>query len=372
VPAVAPNQKPLPLYINGRFYAQRLSGVQRYGAEIVRALDELVTRDSDSPPTTLLIPAGVEPPALRNIVVRAVGPGRGHLWTQTALAWAARDGILLSLAASGPLLHRRHLVVIHDAAIFRHPEFYSRSYVAFHRVTNEALARVAKIATVSSFPQQELAAALRLPQQDILVAPNGAEHLRIAPDRHVLERLDLIGRKFFLALGSLTPNKNLAAAVRALARLNRPDVLLIAVGDLDRGVFAATMPEGADQVMLAGRRSDAEIAGLMQSAQALVFPSIYEGFGIPPLEAMVHGCPVLASTAPAVKEVCGDAALYFDPHDDRHLSQLMAEVLDQDAAWHEALRARGQDRITHYSWSASAQVLLSGCRALAAQQGTTI
>lgn len=106
-----------------------------------------------------------------------------------------------------------------------------------------------------------------------------------------------------------------------------------------------------------GRLTDGEIVALYQHALALVFPSLYEGFGIPPLEAMVHGCPVLAADIPAVREVCGDAALYFNSHDTADCTRCLQSFLD-DPAMGKSLRQKGAARYEEFSWRKSAEQVL--------------
>lgn len=341
-----------PLFINGRFLTQPMSGVQRYAREIVRALDH---RPGAAGRYVLLTPVGADDLKLTNIPVQSVPGGRGHLWEQTALVWAARHGRLLSLGGSGPVLHPRQVVVIHDAAVFRHPDRFRRGYAVFHRILGRLLARQARLATVSEFSRQELAAVLNLSPSDIAVAPNSADHLYDAtPDPAVIDKLDLTGRPYFVALGNLTPNKNLSVAIRALARLANPAVRLVLIGARPSAIFDLPVIQTDPRLISAGRRSDAEIAALLNGARGLIFPSLYEGFGIPPLEAFVHGCPVVASDIPATREVCADAALYFYPHDDATLADHMARLLTETDP---ARRDAGLRRAALYSWSRSAEVL---------------
>lgn len=330
--------------------AQPTSGVQRYAREIVRALD----RRPNASDYVLLTPDNAAPFPLNTILIRHIR-GTGHIWEQTALSQAARHGALLSLGGSGPILHRRQTVVIHDAAIFRHPEHFRPAYVAAHRLLDRALARRATLATVSQFSRTELGAVLKKPVSAITVAPNGADHFaRIAPDLDAASRLGLDGHPFFVALGNLTPNKNIPVMIRAMDRLADPDLRLVLIGGQDRAVFSHAHNDDP-RIIHAGRLDDAAVAGLLRKARALIFPSLYEGFGIPPLEAFAQGCPVLASNIPAVHEVCGPAALYFAPHDDAALAALMMASLDlpADPQW----RAIARQRIAAYSWDASAAVL---------------
>ncbi|WP_395943281.1 glycosyltransferase family 4 protein [Brevundimonas sp.] len=343
-----------PVFINGRFLAQPLSGVQRYAREIVRALD----RRPGAGRYVLLVPEGADASGLnlRAIAVRVAPGGRGHVWEQTGLAWAARRGRLLSLGGSGPVLHPRQTVVIHDAAVFRHPEHFRRGYAVFHRALGRMLGARAALATVSAFSRDELAAVLRRPAATIAVASNGADHLsRVRPSCRIVDDLDLTRRPYFVALGNLTPNKNIGVMIRALRRLPDPEVRLVLIGAPAPAVFDRTDTGSDPRLILAGRRSDAEVAALLRDARALIFASLYEGFGIPPLEAMAQDCPVIASDIPAVREVCADAALYFPAADDAALAEQMGALLDFAPA--PTRIDQGRSRVALYRWDRSAQAL---------------
>lgn len=341
-----------PVFINGRFLTQPLSGVQRYAGEIVRALDQ---RPDAADRYRLLLPKGARPPALERIPVSQIGGAGSHLWEQTALAWAARRGVLLSLCGSGPLMHPRQVVVIHDAAVFRRPGHFRTGYALFHRAMGRALARRARLATVSEFSRRELAVVLDTSAAKITVAPNGADHLaRVAPDDAVIDRLGLRGLRYFVALGNRAPNKNIGLIVRALARLPEADIRLVLIGGQSPVVFGHAGVTHDSRVMLAGRCTDAETQAVLQGACALVFPSLYEGFGIPPLEAFASDCPVIASDIPAVREVCADAALYIDPTDDAGLAAQMDAMLRGAAP---DLRHAGHARAGAYRWERSAGIL---------------
>ena len=219
-----------------------------------------------------------------------------------------------------------------------------------------------KLATVSQFSARELAEVLKLPRDQILVAPNGADHLKNARDHGIVDRLQLGGAAYFMTLGNFNANKNVAVAIRALNRLENPAVKLVAVGNTRADIFGGDgLPARTTNVVLPGRLNDAEVAGLMSGATALIFPSIYEGFGIPPLEAMSNSCPVLASTAEAVMEVCGDAADYFNPHDDGKLAHLMSQLLAEEPAARKDRIRRGHSRVERYRWRDSARILFDAC-----------
>lgn len=346
------------VFINGRYLSQPLSGVQRYAEEIVRALDRRVGAGGAAAPYTVLCPADAKDAGLRHIRQEVVGRSRGHVWDQLDFALAARRGVALCLASVGPILLSRQLVVIHDAAVQRHPEHFSRAYAAVHRTIDAILARRARLATVSDFSRKELSEVLRVASDRIIVARNGAEHFKVAPDRTIVQRLGLGEHPFFLALGNITRNKNLAVVIRAQARLQPSPVRLVAVGRLDANIFGrGFLPAIGEGLVLPGRLNDAEVAGLMRAARALIFPSFYEGFGIPPLEAMANDCPVLASTAEAVRETCGDAAEYFDPDDDATLATLMMRAVSDGDHWRERRIAAGRERRGMFSWADAAATL---------------
>jgi glycosyltransferase involved in cell wall biosynthesis len=224
------------------------------------------------------------------------------------------------------------------------------------------LARRARIATVSEFSRAELADVLYLDAGNIPVFSNGSEHLaRVAPNTEALDQLGLRGRRYFVTLGNLTPNKNLGVALKALEQV--PDARLVVVGSVNERVFANNAAgQFRDRLVLAGRLDDANVRGLLGNAAALLFPSLYEGFGIPPLEAMVNDCPVIASDIPPVREVCGDAALYFDPHDAEQLTAGMRTVLSEPAAARLERIRRGAERAAAFTWDRSARRLTEYCR----------
>jgi glycosyltransferase involved in cell wall biosynthesis len=359
-----PNVEPLrDVYINGRFFTQKIGGVQRFARELVRALDVRLSSNNDDVRLRkwiLVVPGPLALPLeLRYITVKVARGLSGHLWDQLILPWVARDGILISLTNSGPVLHPRSAVIIHDAAVFRTPKNFSTTYALVHRLLGLALARTCRMGTVSEFSRRELATALRIDGSRMFVVPNSCEHLRdIIPSDTVLERLGVKAGKFFLLVGQPSPNKNFPMAMAAFSKLRIEAVQLVIVGAADSAVFRQGIDAAPAGVVVAGHVSDEELVALFRNAIALVFPSIYEGFGIPPLEAMVHGCPVLASRIPPVEEVCGDAARYFDPNSSDSIAQAMKSST-LDLGIRDEMVQRGFAQAARYSWDQSARYLLS-------------
>ncbi len=350
------------IYLNGKFTAQRTTGVQRVAAQLVQALDAQVGGG-----WVLLCPAGVRLPGLRRIEARHVGPAglAPTLWEQGVLPWAARDGVLLNLAGAAPALARRQVCLLHDAAVFDHPEAYTRRFATWYRWLFRRLARRAlALLTVSNFSRTRLALHLQLDASRIALVPNGVDHLRaVAVDDSVLDRHGLRGQRFLLTVGSDNPTKNHAALLAAFARLSeQPGLRLVIAGGRHGAVFAEQARADPPGVRRVGELGDAQLKALYAHALALVFPSRYEGFGLPPLEAMVCGCPVAVARAASLPEVCGDAALYFDPLDVADIEAAL-QRLCSDAGLRASLRAAGARRVQSYPWSASATALLSALHA---------
>ena len=354
------------IFLNGKFTRQRMTGVQRVAREITAALDRRLAGGQSTPRCTLLLPPGAQAPALDCLRSRVVaGPHNLQLWEQVTLPLAARGGILLNLSGAAPaFLAGRQACVLHDAAVFDHPEAYSPAFVRWYRwLFRHHARRRTTLITVSAFSRERLAAALGVPPSRFAVIPLGADHLdRCAPDPAVLTGHGLLERPFLLAVGSANPTKNLAALIRVWRHLRRSDARLVIAGGANARVFAVGGLPEASGVIALGPIDDATLKALYGAAAGLVFPSLYEGFGLPPLEAMACGCAVACSDAASLPEVCGDAALSFDPHDDAAMAAAMCTLLDDGAA-RERLRVLGRVRAGRFRWDAAGNRLLAALEA---------
>ena len=351
------------VFINGRFLTQAITGVQRCAAETVRALDQLIV-EGEYPPDawsfTLLVPPSAPRPALQGIAVRAVGRGQGQWWEQLHLPRHTGDGILLSFANVAPLAARLQCVTIHDASVFAVPDAYRLTFRTWYRLLLPALGRRAdRVFTDSCFSRAELIRWAGIPEHKLAVIPLAGEHILAAPpDPAVLTRNDLGQRPYILVVSSGSPHKNLAGVARAVHLTRAHHYNLVLVGGRNSEVFR----EGADQsdtrIRRLGYVSDRELRALYENAACLLYPSLYEGFGLPPLEAMTCGCPVIASNIASLPEVCGDAALYCDPRDPSDIATRIREVLDQPEL-RRSLRERALARSMTFRWSATARGVMS-------------
>jgi len=352
------------LFINGKFLAQRVTGVQRLAGGLVLALDRLLARTGTDDRWVLLCPPGAAVPRLERIEVRHVGPRVGglHLWEQLVLPVVTAGRTLLNLAGPAPLLKRNQVCMIPDAAVFDQPQAYTRAFGTWYRLLFRSASRSARLLlTISEFSKRQLTAALGSRARPLHVVYCAASHMQdVRPDPAVLERLGLSGKPYLLAVGSLNPTKNLAALTAAFLALADDELRLVLVGGSNAAVFSGATPHPIEdhRILSTGPIDDAQLTALYAGALAFVFPSLYEGFGLPPLEAMSFGCPVVSSNAASMPEICGDAALYFDPTSVPDISRALAQIT-ADPSLRDGLRQRGDSRVTLFTWDNAARQLFS-------------
>jgi glycosyltransferase involved in cell wall biosynthesis len=318
-----------------------------------------------------LLPAVTVPVNARNRVQWVLGE-------QTLLPpMAARTGVSLlhSLASTAPLWGPfRRVVTVHDLIYARFPNAHPGIREKGMRVLVPWAARRSdRVIVVSRNTREDLVRLVGIAREHVDVVPNGLGTVaRAAPlsEREVRARFDLGERHILLSLSAKRPHKNLGALIEALARIppeRRP--LLVLPGyptwyEQELREQAASAGVTVD-VRFLGWVSGAEIEGLWAVAEAFVFPSLYEGFGLPVLEAMARGVPVACSNASSLPEVAGDAALLFDPRDPAAIASAVERLLTNPA---EAarLRALGEVRAREFTWERTARLTLdSYARALA-------
>jgi glycosyltransferase involved in cell wall biosynthesis len=198
-----------------------------------------------------------------------------------------------------------------------------------------------------------------VPASAFTIIPDSAEHIRhVSSDSSILARHGLLAGRYALTVGNQAPNKNIALAVRAFLRAELPGWRLAVAGGGSNRIFGSGAVEEAASVAHLGRVTDEELRALYENAGLFLFPSRYEGFGVPPLEAMTLGCPVLSSDAAAMPEVLGTAAAYFRSDDEADLAVQIGR-LGKDELLRRDLASRGLARAAAFSWHAGAGVLRS-------------
>lgn len=355
-----------PILVNGRFLTQKITGVQRFSLEVVSSLDTILGSRNGREVELLVPRSWADRATYQRIKTRRVGRASGQVWEQIELPWQARGHLLLNLGNTAPIIMGCHqLVVVHDAGVFDTPESYSRAFGRWYKLLQRRLVEGgAHIVTVSEFSRQRIAAHLPIDPSRITVVSEGSDHiLRPQPDWRVLEKHGLGRGRFALVVGSLGAHKNLNLLQGAALMLNRRGLQLVVAGSFN----PVNRPEDTKlnfPIRAIGRVSDAELRALYHSALCLLFPSRYEGFGLPPIEAMTCDCPVLASVSGSVQEVCGDAAMYFSANAPESPVAALTKLIEEPAL-RTSLCAAGRLRASGFTWDAVARKLLTVAESIA-------
>ena len=305
-------------------------------------------------------------PALRPGAYAVVAPRpalvhrAGHAWEQLVLPVRARRAALLLCPANlAPIASTNTVLVLHDAAALRHPGWYSPLYAAWQRHLLPILVRRARrIVTVSAFSRAELVDLLGADPARIEVIQGGVDG-RFTPeaDPEPARAAYGLARPYVLCVASHSSRKNLAALVPAAAALAGDGVEVVVAGG-HRPQFAAEA--GLEGLRLLGHVDDALLPGLYAGAEAFALPSLYEGFGLPVLEAMASGTPVVTTMAGALPETAAGAARLVE--DASQLGAALTEVLAQP----DELRRKGLARAREFSWDRTARAVDALCASAAA------
>jgi glycosyltransferase involved in cell wall biosynthesis len=364
--------------------SQQLGGVWRYADSLTRALGRLASPHRYSllfvnafKPWARVPPPAVPASTMRLVEVTSVSNflftfffsmiprgGRG-LTVESFLGpvdvFHSVNGAVL------PQRHGRRVVTVQDLTCLHFPQFHPWTRRTLFRLSIQRAARLADAIIVpSSATERDLAARFRAAAKKIRVVP-------LAPRGHfvplgpsetlpVISRYGLSDRAYLLFVGNIEPRKNLLALIDAYGRLRKrvrsAPCLALAGGEgwKNQSIHqAATVSPFASDIRFLGRVPDEELPALMNGAIAFVYPSLYEGFGLPPLEAMACGTPVITSSRSSLPEVVGDAALLVDPENRAELADAMARLVDEQTL-REDLRERGVKQAQRFSWEETARL----------------
>lgn len=331
------------IIVNMRAQTAGLTGVQRYARELCTRLGPMVEE--------------VQP-------ARALQGFTGHLWEQTMLPFHVGERLLWSPANTGPLALRRQVLTIHDLAPLDHPEWFGTKFAGWYQWLLPALVRrVQLIITGSEFSKRRLIDACGAAEAIISVIPHGVDE-RFYPRsqdeiRLMIERLRIPSARYVLSLASIEPRKNLPRLLEAWSLINGhlgPDVWLVVAGIAGRRHVFREMKLGIlpPRVHFTGFVDDEDLPALYSGALLLAYPSLYEGFGFPVLEAMAAGTVPLAGNNTAPAEVMLDAGLLVNPLSSKAIAEAMVALI-QDGAFRATLRRRSIERGKHFTWERTAR-----------------
>lgn len=319
--------------VNGRFLGRRVTGVERYGREILRLIGS----------------------NCRVASTRRQG-WMGHAWEQFLLPMTLdQHSVLWSPANTGPLLVRDQVLTIHDLSPLEHPEWFRANFALWYRLFLPMLAkRVRRVLTPSDYVKQKVIQ--RFGIQNVSITPNGVDPSVFHPGAKQT-RLDLPAR-YVLFVGTLEPRKNLELLLQAWNEIKEEfeQTWLIIVG-VNGNVFRSVHYQSPmERVCFPGYVDDETLAGLYAGATLFVLPSREEGFGLPALEAMASGTPVVVSDGGALPEVVGEAGMVFCLSDPDGLTNVLRECLS-NAGLRSALKEKGLRRAGEFSWQATAETV---------------
>jgi len=333
------------IYINGKFINQKITGVQRFANEISKLLI------SNFGNYKIIIPKNIKINMTDYPFEKVEYFGHGNLnhWEQIQLPLFLKmnnSPLLLTFTGLGPIFYKNKIITIHDLSFWEHPEWFSKKYAfAYRFFTPISLKNSIKLFTVSEYSKQTITKELKCTRSDIEVIYN-------AVNEYICEDRNIKKVKYILAVGSIDPRKNLDRLISSFQKWNNHDYELIIIGGHQKSFPKINLSTKAN-VKFLGYVSEELLHKYYSESEIFIYPSLYEGFGIPPLEAMAHGTPVIASNITSLPEACGEAALYIDPYSEESIINAF-ELLSKNSRLQKELIIKGFENLKRFSWSKSA------------------
>jgi len=334
------------LAINGHFLKQPVTGVQRYAHEIIRVFDhEQIPYRYVEPPESL------ESDSLRQLWMQGVMPFK-----------TSKNELLWSPTNIGPVLKEKQVITLHDIADQLYPEWFNDRYVQWRSlILPSLLRRVKGIITVSQYSKQTILEQFPYTEGKINVIYNGVrlEHFykRDAQEVKLLRDKYNLKHPFVITVGSLDPRKNTNRLLKAWNLISKSysrDIeLAIVGGGMETFDFAIEESIG-ENVRFLGYVDDEDLPGLYTASQVFIYPSLFEGFGLPVLEAMACQTPVITSNTTSLSELAQNYALTINPHTVKDIARGLEQLLT-DQHRREEMSAKGYDYARKFKWSKSAR-----------------
>lgn len=281
---------------------------------------------------------------------------KGHIWEQMILPIKLRNKMLWSPSSTGPIFKSNQVVTLHDMLWYEHPEWFSKSFSLFYKlIVPIVLRRAKKIIVISEYTKKQAIKYLNLPSEKFVTIHNGVdEYFRVHSSDEkisVIKKYHL-SKPFLLCVGSLKPNKNLNRlflAWNSVSDTIKNNFDLVVVGGTGKNFSKVGFHKLPDGIKLLGHISDNDLPLIYSASYAFIFPSLYEGFGLPILEAMACGVPVITSNVTAIPEIVGDAAILVDPYSVEEILSSIEEICSNNKLYEDLVK-KGIARVSHFHW----------------------
>ncbi len=340
------------IYINGRFLTQKSTGVHRFSYEMCKSLHK------EGLNFIVLAPKNTLPDYECDFPIKIIGNFSSHLWEQLELPFYLKKNglpLLISFMGLGCVLYNNQISTIHDISFMRNPSWFSKKYYYFYKwMTPLMVKKSKKIITVSNFSKKEIVDLLHIFPEKIEIIYNAVADYFYKDNYESV--IPLNKQPYILAVSSLDPRKNFVNLIKAFSLLQDIPHKLYIIGG-NSSVFSSMNLPISDNIVFLNYVSNKELVGYYKNADLFVYPSLYEGFGIPPIEAMSQHCPVLVSDIDVLHEVCGEAAFYCNPYDINDIAEKIRFILHDSKAVYKKTTI-GKEHISKYSWSNSAKKLM--------------
>ena len=287
------------------------------------------------------------------------GSLKSHLWEQISLPrYLKKIGspLLISFTGCGPLNYKNQIITIHDVSHERYPEWFSKNYVRFYHYMFPRIGRKAHaILTVSEFSKMEIVDTLRLDAKKIHIVHSNVPFRQKPSKRDILSKTEPPDReRYIIAVSNMDPRKNFIRLAKAFSNIEDKSVKLYIIGMQYRAFNTPDLQKMVgENIVLPGFIDDEALQEMYKNAILSIYPSLYEGFGLPPLESMTFGCPAIVSNIPALREISEGAALYVDPYDEKDIAAKI-DFLLKNKDLQDQLKNKGLEQVTKYSWEKSA------------------
>ena len=361
------------IVINGRFLSKPITGVERYAHEMTRAIGELVCNgapEADGLDIVIARPQIEDPlPFSSNLEQVFVGSGPGQVWEQVTLPRFAKDAIVLNFCNVSPLFHANSITCVHDAHPWLIPENFSWKFRKWYDIIVPlSIRRSKRWTTVSRYSGEQLVKLNIAHRPPDAITYNASDTFKQSarPElaQSVIAKFGL-QKDYVLCLGSSSKNKNIALINGIAGQLLDMGISVIVAGGSKSSVFGEEGHQ-ANNVTQVGRVTDDELKVLYANALAFVFPSFFEGFGVPPIEAMSQNCPVIASNSSALPEVLGSAAILASPEDPQAWLAAISQLKNTPELRAELI-GKGRQKVGEYGWAKSAAKVLGLAQELVGQ-----